>query len=317
MMRKMIYGAVVLLLIQVGHTVVMHSGDTGLEVATADTAFFEFNDVDDITAIQIADNEGDTLTLVKDDSGWGMQEASGAPADENQLISLLDKLASARAGLAVATSAGSAKRFKTEADDFERHVLLREGEKTIADFYLGTSAGFRHSHVRKAGDDSVFSLPVSNFEFSAKASGWLDKTLARVDREKLKRIAYDDILLVRENDDWVLSTPLTGEGDPEQIEALLDALTGLTVRDVYAAGEVSSLFTNGADIRYKLTFSDDSEKNMELAEYDDAYVLKMSGSDLFFKVESWQVEKISDFDLAKLIKRKSETTDAGTSKAQE
>ncbi|MDJ0622444.1 MAG: DUF4340 domain-containing protein [Desulfocapsaceae bacterium] len=312
MMKKMIYGGFILLLIQIGLAVIMFSGESGLEAETADQSFFEFSS-DDITSLQITDNEDNMLNLVKADGRWVMKEASNAPADENLLTSLFDKLISARAGLAVATSAGSAKRFKTAKDEFERHVLLNAGEKTVADFYLGTSAGFRHSHVRKAGEDSVFSIPVSNFELSAQPSDWLEKSLARVEPEKLQRVEYGNFVLVKQEDGWKLNAPLSGEADPEQIEALLDALTGLTVRDVYAADEVSPIFAGDSDLSYRLIFTDDTEKDMKLAKYDDAYVLKMSDSDLFFKVESWQVDKISEFQAASLIKEKGETADAEAS----
>ena len=311
MMKKTVYVLLLLLAIQVGLVVMMQTGDSDLDAESADDSFFSFTG-ENITSLLIRDNEGNNLTLSKSDALWRIEEAAAAPADASQLNALLDKLSSARVDLAVTISAGSAKRFKTAADDFERHVLLKAGEETVADFYLGTSAGFRHSHVRKAGEKSVFSLPVSDFEFSVQPADWLDNNLARIDRDALQRVEYEEVLLVREDDAWVLNTGHSGEADGEQIKALLDSLTTLTVQDIYPAEEVSSLFADETDLSYRLNFSDDTSKKMALAEYDDAYVLKMSDSDLYFKVESWQVDKIREFNLEKPIRIAAESTDTGT-----
>ena len=128
---------------------------------------------------------------------------------------------------------------------------------------------------------------------------------------------YEEVLLVREDDAWVLNAGHSGEADGEQIKALLDILTTLTVQDIYPAEEVSSLFADETDLSYRLNFSDDTSKKMALAEYDDAYVLKMSDSDLYFKVESWQVDKIREFNLEKLTRIAAESTDTATQNVPE
>lgn len=308
MMKKSIYGLLLLLLAQVGLVVIMQSGDSGLEAETADTALFDFT-IEKITSVKIEDSEGQSLTLTQEGGRWGIEEASAAPADTTQLTSLLEKLSLARVGLAVSTSKGSTKRFKTTEDEFERHILIKAGQETVADFYLGTSAGFRHSHIRRADDDRVFSLPVSDFEFSTEPADWLDRSLARVDLEKVNQVEYGDVVLVREEDDWLLQAPMTGKANEEKLDDLLDALTSLTVGDIYPSAEVSRLFEGESDLRFRLELSDDTVREMILVEYEDGHVLKMSDSELFFKVESWQVEKIREFDLEELITATADKTD--------
>lgn len=89
--------------------------------------------------------------LEKSATGWILPETFSEPADAEQVDKLLEKLATVKQGLAVATTEGAPKRFKTAEDAFERHLVIKEGDNTVGDFYLGSSAGFRHSHVRKAG----------------------------------------------------------------------------------------------------------------------------------------------------------------------
>ncbi|MEQ8692832.1 MAG: DUF4340 domain-containing protein, partial [Pseudomonadales bacterium] len=54
------------------------------------------------------------------------------------------------------------------------------GDEQLADIYLGTSPGFQRVHARKAGEDEIFSVELSNYELPLTVDGWLDKALLSI-----------------------------------------------------------------------------------------------------------------------------------------
>jgi hypothetical protein len=126
-----------------------------LKATTPDAKFADFSP-GDISEIKISDSEN-VLTIVRNEDGWIIPSAYNVRADENQVNSLLGKLAEAKKGFAVATSEDAAGRFKTSADDFERHLQIISGETVMVDFYLGTSADVRHRCADSRQSGSIYS----------------------------------------------------------------------------------------------------------------------------------------------------------------
>ncbi|MCW5213350.1 DUF4340 domain-containing protein, partial [Desulfobulbus sp. TB] len=182
MIRAIIFTAAALLLLQIGLTLAVYQQQAvHLESTAPNSAFLSFTP-ESITSIQINGSDNASLLLQKNDKGWIMPNAFSAPASQRQVDDLLHKLANARQGLAVATSKGAAKRFKTAQDDFERHIILKQGDAVADDFYLGTSAGMRNSHARKADQQAVVSIPVGSHEVDTDADSWLDRTQADLNK---------------------------------------------------------------------------------------------------------------------------------------
>ena len=299
MLQKIIYGAAILLIIQIALIATLNSRQSGSDIPDADSSFAEIA-AQKVSQLIITGDEEESVTLTKDDSGWVIKDAYRAPADDNKVEELLARLASARKGLAIATTPGSAKRFKTADDEFERHVVISDQEKVVVDFYIGTSAGFKSSHVRKAGEDAVFTIGVGGYELSVKPSDWLDKNLAKIDKEKVKQIEINGLTLARSENSWVLTEPRSEEIDPDLSTSLLDSIARLTVQDVYNPAEVSPLFETDAVKQFVITFDNDDRVTYVFAEKDDNYVLKMSDSELYLKVMAWQVDDLMEFNLEKL-----------------
>lgn len=314
-MQKTIYTAVVLLALQLGLVIAFNSRTTGLEVNVSGS-FFENFKQDKISSIEIIDGANNRLTLKKTDTGWLMPDDYSVPADTAVITGVLDKLASAQKGLAIATSPAAAKRFETAKDTFERHVIMKEGDTTVADFYLGTSAGLRHSHARKSGENAIFSIPISSYELSAERNEWLDKDLARIDPSQIQKIRLNNLVLEKEQDNWKITAPEPAATNSKAVQDFLDNATGLTIRDVYDPDEVSSLFTN--EVAEKLTFimDDTSQLTYTFAKKDDDYILRMSNNDLYFKVMSWQLDNLLAVTADKLNQSVTEGSADSTQSAQ-
>ncbi|MDU9048280.1 MAG: DUF4340 domain-containing protein [Candidatus Electrothrix sp. Rat3] len=313
MMKAIIYAAAALLILQIGLTVAVHQQQaTNLESTAPDSAFLSFAP-DSISSILIKGSENKELVLQKSDNGWIMPGAFSASASTRQVDDLLQKLTDARQGLAVATSKGAAQRFKTAEDDFERHVILKQGDSVVGDIYLGTSAGMRNSHVRKAGEDIVVSIPVGSHEVDVEADSWLDRTLADLNKDELKAVALGDISLSRKEEDkkmvWLLDGATKEETESTEVDSLLNKVTAISVQSVLDPATSAELFTKDPAVQFTVTKQDDSTVTYAFAKKDDKednkedeyFVLKMSNNELYFKVGKWLVEGLAEMKREKLL----------------
>ena len=313
MIKAIIYAAAVLLVLQIGLTVAVRQQQaSNLESTAPDSAFLSFTP-DSISSMTINGPEGKELVLQKGDKGWTMPGAFSAPASRNQVDELLRKLADAHQGLAVATSKGAAKRFKTAEDDFERHVVLKQGDTVAADFYLGTSAGVRNSHARKAGQDAVVSIPVGSHEVDVDADSWLDRSLANLSKDDLKAVVLGDISLTKKEEGkekvWALEGASKEQTNKDDVDALLNKITAVSVQSVLDPVQSAELFKKAPAVQFTVTKEDGSEVIYAFAEQDDRkddkedeyFVLKMSNNDLYFKVGKWLVEGLTEAKREKLL----------------
>jgi hypothetical protein len=309
MMKAIIFAAATLLVLQIGLTVAVHQQQAvNLESTAPNSAFLSFAP-DSITSVVIKGTEQEELVLEKSDKGWIMPGAFSAPTSQGQVDELLKKLADARQGLAVATSKGAAKRFKTVEDDFERHIILKKGETVVADFYLGTSAGMRNTHARQADQQAVVSIAVSGHEVEADADSWLDRTLANLNKADLKAINLGDITLLQQEEDkkkvWVLDGASKEETEQEAVDKLVNKVTAISVQSVLDPEESAALFTKDPAVQFTVTRQDDSTVSYALAQKDDKeddyFVLKMSDNELYFKVGKWLVEDLTEAKREKLL----------------
>lgn len=309
MMKAIIYAAAALLILQIGLTVAVHQQQAvNLESTAPNSAFLSFAP-DNISSVLIKGPENKELVLQKKDKGWIMPDAFSAPASKRQVDDLLQKLADARQGLAVATSKGAAQRFKTAEDDFERHVILKQGDSVVGDIYLGTSAGLRNSHVRKADEDAVVSIPVSSHEVDVQADSWLDRTLADLNKDDLKAVVLGDISLTRKEEGkktvWLLDGATREEIESDEVDSLLNKVTAISVQSVLDPAKSAELFTKAPAVQFTVTKQDDSKVTYSFAKKDDKedeyFVLKMSNNELYFKVGKWLVDGLTEMKREKLL----------------
>jgi hypothetical protein len=310
MMQRLIYTAAALLVLQLGAALFLQvRSSSGLNAAQPNALFLAFSP-DKISTVQISAGDGKHVTLRKKDKSWLLPDAFAAPANSGQVESLLQKIAAAKQGLAVASTEGAAKRFQTADKDFNRHLVFKEGDKIVADFYLGKSAGLRQSYARIAGQAAVFTIPVSDFDAEATADGWLDKTVARLNREELKQVTLGDISLTRKDKDWLLDGAAEGEASKDELDKLLNTITGLSVEAVLDPAKAAPLFQQAPAVQFAVTKNDGSTVTYNLAKDKEDYVLKMSNSELYFKVGKWQAEELAKMKRESLLVKRAEAAPA-------
>ena len=172
--------------------------------------------------------------------------SNGLPADAGKIDGVLQKLSAAAAGWPVATTESAMKRFEVVEEAHQRHVLIRAGEETLADIYLGTSPTFGKVHARHAAGGPVYAITFSNYEAGTKRSDWLKKSLLQPEAE------VQSVTRKSADAQWTLTSTDSGwtaegvELDQDETNTFIDQLRRLNVLDLVDAElppEPSARFT--------------------------------------------------------------------------
>ena len=225
-----------------------------------------------------------------DEAAWRLP--GGLPADGDKVDEVLGKLADLAAPWPVATSGDSAERFEVTESAHQRRLTLESADEVVADFFLGTSPGYRRVHARAAGEDEVYSVDFSNYEAPTDADQWLDKSLLGSAGEP-SGIALDGAWrLSRKEDEWVVKAAAAdAEEAPADAEAA-DKLVGRfkdlrvlgTVPDA-DADQAASLFVVADDQgEHRLTLLHDEEA--------DRYSLASNRVEGRFELASYVAEQM-------------------------
>lgn len=300
-MKNMITVAMVLLLAQIVLTVAFNMDNKGIGTGTPDTPLLSFSP-DAVQSLEFTDGEGKSLVLKKDKDGWVVPEHFSAPVDPNKIKELFDKLTELKQGFVVATSAEAAKRFKVDTEVFEKHVVLRDAEKPLVDFYVGTSPAFRQIHARRGDSSEIVTIPLSGFDLEAAVDKWLDTSLATLKDEDIVGLTFDAFKLKKAEDGWQLEGLREDEKiNREEVDAVVTRAREVVVQDVLDPAKFSNLIARPA-FRFTAARKDGRQVEYFFAKgEDDFYVLKMSDRDLYFKVHTLSVEALQKATREKLV----------------
>lgn len=301
-MKRTIVAAAALLLIQVALAVALNMTDTtGREVSPA-APLLSFS-ADAATALEITGPAGERLTIRRLDGGWVLPEAYNAPASGDQVTGLLAKLAELKQGLAVATTEEAARRFKVADNAFERHVVVKKDEETIADLYVGTSPGFRQVHARRAGATDIVTVALNTFELETGPDKWLDKNLFGVRQEEMETVSFKDFTLQKKDGTWQLAGLEEGRTTAkEAADDLVNGVSGLTIQDVVKPEEAANLFSGEPVLVFTVGQKDGTSLEYRFAKpAEDYFVVKRSDRELYGKVHTIQVENLRKYTREQLI----------------
>ena len=319
-MKQWLYAGTALLIFQLVLAAIFNLYDRGSYTAfTPHANLLEFSphEVDSIT---VSGEDGKEILVNKVNNTWLLPEYFQAPADEKKVTDFLEKLASVKQGLAVATTSGAAKRFKTSADDFVRHVVLKHGDRVVADFFLGTSPGYKMVHARVHDRPEVVSVELNTYDMETDPDRWLDHDMIRVKQDAISSLTMGDIDLTRQDNSWQLA----GLADNEElniaeVDKLLDKISRLTIAGVLDPTANTELFKQEPALTITLQLTDNSNRVYTFVKPDkeNHYLLKTSGQVYVFKVNNWVVDEIKKFTRNNLVKVKAadEDRDSSTSPA--
>jgi len=244
--------------------------------------------------------EGEELVLSKTASGW--HTADGFPADKDKIDGLLLRLKDLQFGMPVATSAEALRRFKVADDLFNRRVQLKEGDTLVVDFYLGTGAGARRSHVRRADQDAVYAVDLGHYDLPVAVDEWQDKKVLQFKEDEVAGLTAEDIQLNRvvhpakdeepEKVNWVAANSGTAQVNEEQVNACVSGLARLSISKVL--GDTAPEIDEKA-----AALSLDLELDKSTRQYrfnkikgEARYLLKVSDFEEYFELENYVVNPL-------------------------
>lgn len=168
--------------------------------------------------------------VAKVNGEWRLPDLDNLPANTSKIEGLLSKLKQTQTRWPQTTTASSHKRFEVAPEQFQRHVSLwQDGSKSV-EFYLGTSPGYRQTHLRRADETAVYSVPLQNYDFSSQNEDWLDKRLIAV--SAITELNGPDYHLRKTDSDWHLADAGEDELDPDRVQALIRSLENLRVQGI-------------------------------------------------------------------------------------
>lgn len=245
-------------------------------------ALLTFNRAD-VDRLVIRDSSS-TVTLKKSGNDWLLPDLQQLPVDAQKLEDLLTKLQGAKLTWPVATSASSHERFEVAAAKFQRRVEFYQGDKKLGEFFLGSSPGFKKIHVRRDGDNEVYAVELTSFEFSSTAKEWFDKALLAAKNPIL--ISSKDYALQKQGDSWSFESDAATKVDTAKATELADALANLNVLDLAMTkpeGEITS-------IKVK---NDTGERHYEFIKMGDNYYVKRDDKEWYFTLSQYEFDRVA------------------------
>lgn len=306
-MKKFIIAAATLLVAQlVLAAVTQWSGRTDMS-ATPESPFLAF-EADKIDGLEILGPDKERVVIDKKNGVWVLPALTNAPADSQMVTALIDKIAGLKEGFIVANSQEAAHRFKVADNAFERHLLLKESDQVVGDFFVGTSPAFRQVHARKMGNFNIVAVGLSTYELDTSADTWLDKGFLRVADKDLTGMTFPDFSLYRTTgkegkvaNGWELAGSDNPPVDNKSAGELVAAVTGITISSVIDLPKSKDLSFAQPDFSFTVTTTAQNTIQFAFVKIDEtSFALKRSDKDLMATVGKATVERLQQFTRSKI-----------------
>lgn len=278
-------------------------------------------DRDALDRVEIVTADGQ-IELRKKDGKW--QIGDDLPVAENRVDGLLKQLEELRRGWAVATSDEAAKRFEVTDEKFKRKVRFFQDDKEVDTLLVGTSPSFRQTHVRKPGDDAIYSVKLDEFSLATERDNWLDTQLMRP-KGDVVAVQFGEHSVKKVAGQWPAATPdsvasaapeaqteTEGEGAPEAsaeapqsnfdsgafVKALADVtVLGLADNQAELDAPITSDATQQGEnqvlkIEWKVTTAN-GEYAYQLLSKNDQYYIRRDDNDHTFRLSKPQYDALA------------------------
>lgn len=251
----------------------------------------------DVEKIVIEDAQTAQQLELRQKSGqWQLPD--GLPLNQSKLDSVLSSLFALRTNWPVATTTSSHDRFEVDEEKYQKRIQLYSGGEVQAELFIGTSPGFKKSHVRVAGKDEVYALPLNNFEYSVSSDDWLDNSLLHLGSlSKIQGSGYDLSFIANQ---WGLASRPEGKVLlQDKVKELATAIQTLNVQGVQS--QKLATFPVGIKVN-----SDKGELSYQLFKDASNYALQRSDHDIQFKISQYDYDKLAGVLLDGLLEDISE-----------
>lgn len=260
-----------------------------------------------IDAIAIDETGANSVALVKRDGAWIIPAMADFPADGTKISTLLSRLSSLKKGWPVATTSEAATRFKVSEDSHERRIILKSGNRQVAEVLLGTAPTFRQVHARDAESSGIYSVAFANYDAGTRSEDWMNRDFLALPEDKVVSITIGDVTLERKDGKFVLPNLAEGEKPKEaDISKLAAAITHPAFDVVQGKGPDMLAKLNEPDIQISITRGDGKVVTFKYKKEAEggAYLFASSAHDFLFRVAEGSIEPIVKAKKEALIEAK-------------
>jgi hypothetical protein len=239
-------------------------------------------------------SDGDSeVVLSKKGEEWQLSD-TGLPVAEDKLDLLLEKLKGLQTGWPVTTTSSSHERFEVSEKKVRRKISLYQGEKALAELYVGTSPGFKKSHIRVDGQDEVYALEFNTYDVPTTMKEWLDNSFLAV--KSVTKIKGKDYSLSKQEESWLID-PLqeSREINADNVDNLVKAVGAFKILEV---ANSAPEFTE--DKQTEIQVDNGSSYSIFLMEEESKYYVKRTGFDQTFTLSKYEYERLATPDLESL-----------------
>ena len=260
--------------------------------------------------IEAADS---SVSLQKNGDAWQLPDYHQLPLDQQKLDELLKKLESIQLTWPVATTVASHERFEVADNKFQRRIQVYQGDTKQADFWLGSSPSFKKVHLRREGENAIYAVDLTAFEFAVVAKDWLQTDLLAV--QDASNIKAPDYELQKAGDNWNFVNALQGANseqgtnsekvNPSKATELVKALGALQVQEAVEQvpqGETTQFTVKSAAGEFNFTFTKAGSE----------YFVSRSDRNVSFKLSQVEFERIVNVNKAALKENDSDPAEAKT-----
>ena len=219
--------------------------------------------------------------------------ANGLPVKQSKLESALSSLSALRTNWPVATTTPSHSRFEVAEDKYQKRIQVYKGGELHSELFIGTSPGFKKSHVRVAGQDEVYALKLNSFDYSGDSDDWLDNGLLHLN--SVSSMQGTGYVLNSVAGQWSLAELPEGKQLlQDKAQGLAAAIEGLNVLGVQAQNLTS--FPVGIKVN-----SEQGELSYQLFKEGENYAVKRSDRNAQFKISQSDYDKVAGVFLDNLL----------------
>lgn len=249
----------------------------------------------DIDRVVIQDANS-KVALQKNGGEWQLPELHQLPVDKQKLDAILEKLEGTKLTWPVTTTGSSHERFEVSESKFQRRIELFQGDAKKMDLWLGTTPGFKKIHVRREGEDQVYAVELTTFEFATVANDWLQKDLLAV--KDINMIQAADYSLQKTADSWSFASANQEAGsdkvDVNKVTELVSGLSNLQIQEVAAS-------TPQGDTKVVTVKSATDEFQYDFIKAESDYFVKRNDRDIYFKLSQYEFERVAARTKADLV----------------
>ena len=260
---------------------------------------------DEVTSITITGNTGEKITMEKIDGNWVLPDADQFPVLSQNVVDLLDKVASIRDNRLVTNTSASHARLLVDEKEFLQKIEFTS-PKGSATLFIGSSPAANNVHIRLGKSDAVFLTNVlSSIQLSPTYSNWINTSLVQITGANVQKIS---ILLQNESfhfykdtdNNWTSQELSAGEIiDAAKWSSLLSGFSNIRMVAPVSKTTQSIYGFDNPSAKLNLTYLDENNNTQEsellIGNNDESgsnYYAKWSQQPYIVKISSYNAERI-------------------------